>query len=95
MPDNKDNSRVLNAEVGLVILCMVGLGVFLMVQSHEMYQYSLNISKETLNPPAGKTQQVLPPGYNIIKDGYGQALLFFTLSLGALLLPLEMKLKVK
>ncbi len=67
----------------LIFAALTVAGVNVIRQSEKVYKSSVIFSEKTLDKPA-----ISPPGYSIIKDGYAQALLFFTLAIGVCLFAL-------
>ncbi|MBL7756512.1 MAG: hypothetical protein JNL59_03930, partial [Chitinophagaceae bacterium] len=58
----------------LIFAALTVAGINVIRQSEKVYETSVTFSQKTLEKPA-----VTPPSYGIVKDGYAQALLYFTL----------------
>jgi len=89
MPSNNLN-WFLYIILALVFVGFIFTGIYLIVQSNEIYQQSLAqsdlLTKKVLDPAFIKPGvTIATPAYNIVKDGYSQALSFFMLALGVLL----------
>lgn len=67
----------------LIFAALTIAGVNVIRQSEKVYESSVTFSEKTLGKPA-----VISPGYSIVKDGYAQALLYFTLAIGVCLFAL-------
>ena len=80
--------------IGLTFICLTVTGIVLIAQSNQMYKHSVLLAEKVLNPPAGQAPLAITPAYTLIRDGYAQALMFFSMALGALfLLPLLPRLQ--
>lgn len=67
----------------LIFAALTFAGVNVIRQSEKVYESSVAFSEKTLEKPA-----VTPPGYSIVKEGYAQALFYFTLAIGVCLFAL-------
>lgn len=67
----------------LIFAALIVAGINVIRQSEKVYETSVTFSQKTLEKPA-----VTPPSYGIVKDGYAQALLYFTLAIGVCLFAL-------
>lgn len=67
----------------LIFTALTVAGVNIIRQSEKVYEQSVAFSEKTLEKPA-----VTPPSYSAVKDGYAQALLYFTLAIGVCLFAL-------
>lgn len=89
-----NNQTLFNKVMWIAFFFLIGVGVALLIQSNIIYDQSYKqsdlIAKKMLDTSFRKAAQALipipAPSYATIKDGYSQALFFFTLALGALLL---------
>lgn len=61
----------------LIFVALSVAGINVIRQSEKAYETSVAFSLKTLDKPA-----VTPPGYSVVKEGYAQALLYFTLAIG-------------
>lgn len=91
MATSHNNSNILlNTLLILVFLILMISGYGIIVQSNDIYKQSYNqsevVTKKVIDSSFKKSVTIPAPSYTIIKDGYGQALSFFTLALGALFL---------
>ena len=84
-----NNQRLFNTTITIALLGLVFIGVWLIIQSHNIYNQSYEITQKILDTSYKKQGVTLQaPNYASIKDGYGQALSFFTLALAALFIVL-------
>lgn len=86
---NEDSPRsfaLLNWLVGIAVILLIATGIYLINESYNLYKESVKFSDKVMNPTSGKNPSIVAPGFSIIKEGYGQALTFFTFGLGGLLL---------
>jgi len=91
--NGNNNQTGFTTVMWIIFFFLIGVGVILIVQSYYTYNHSLQqehlITQKMLDTSFRKTTQALIPipaaSYSTIKDGYSQALSFFTLALGALL----------
>lgn len=67
----------------LIFAALTFAGINVIQQSEKVYETSVVFSEKTLDKLA-----VTSPGYSIVKDGYAQALLYFTLAIGVCLFAL-------
>lgn len=72
-----------NLVLGLATLGLIVAGVHLIIGSGQLYQESVAFTKEMMT---AKVPAVSAPPYSLIKDSYAQALLFFTLAAGLLII---------
>lgn len=87
MANQKNNNQLfLYIILGTALLGLVVGGLLLIIQSNKIYNQSYDITSKVLDPSYNKTITIPTPSYASIKEGYGQALSFFTLALGALFL---------
>ena len=89
MPTSTTNPSVgtsfLYIVIALVFAGLLVAGLLLIGQSNQMYKDSKDVTEKMLT---AKAAAIVQPSYTAVKDGYAQALLFFTLALGALLIGL-------
>jgi hypothetical protein len=87
-PRNNKNAG-LYIIVGVVFVSLITIGIMLMIQSHKIYdqsyQQSGKLAERVFDTTFKKQITLITPNYTSIKDGYGQALPFFTLAIGVLL----------
>jgi hypothetical protein len=77
---------LLNWLVSIAVILLITTGIYLIKESYNLYKESVEFSDKAMSPSSGKNPLIVAPGFSIIKEGYGQALMFFTLGLGGLLL---------
>ena len=90
MATGSNNNRLINIFIGFAFLSLVFLGIKLIIQTDNIYdqsfQQSNQITQKLFDTSFKKSITIPAPSYNSIKEGYSQALSFFTLALGALFL---------
>lgn len=80
-----DNTLLLYILMGCAFFGLVAAGLTMIWQSNVIYDQSYRMTEKLI---ANKSTPVTPPSYSIVKDGYGQSLLYFTLALGVLIIAL-------
>jgi hypothetical protein len=89
MAAEKNTTGILvTVALSLIGLLFIGLGVYLIYSSHQVYQQSVDITLGALKNTRGLSNAGQVPSYTSIKDGYGQALFYFILALGCIVLVL-------
>jgi len=86
MESKSKNSVLIYIVSALMIVALIFGGIKLIVQSNEGYQKSINYTDFALKDSILKQKSTFVPNYSIIKDGYTEALLYFTLALGVIVL---------
>jgi hypothetical protein len=69
--------------LALATIGLIGAGVYLIIECRELYRESVAFTKEMMT---AKVPTVTAPPYTLVKDSYAQALLFFTLAAGLLII---------
>lgn len=69
----------------MVFCGLLAAGIVIIVRSESIYKDSLNLTTRALNANGNKQANGILPNYTIVKDSYSQALSFFTLAIGCII----------
>jgi hypothetical protein len=86
MADQNKNSLIIYIVSALMIIALIFAGTNLITQSNSGYKKSMEYTDFALKDSVLKAKSTFAPNYSIVKDGYTEALLYFTLALGIIIL---------
>ena len=86
--EDKTIEWVINITLTAIALSLIVAGIRLISESETMYQQSYTLTEKVLTATANKSNVGQLPNYSGIKDGYSQALSFFMLAMGAVIVML-------
>jgi hypothetical protein len=82
------NQRTINTVLSILCALLIILGIFLIIRSDIIYQDSVILTNTVLDKTAYKLNSGQAPNYTGIRDSYGQALIYFTLAIGCIVVML-------
>jgi hypothetical protein len=71
--------------MGIVMIGLITAGILVIWHSHEIYEDSMEMARSQLS---GNSATLVALSYMLVKEGYAQALFYFTIALGLLILML-------